>query len=119
MNRVMRKPSPGAGRFSKSMAGVCSLTVLRSSYASDGGWQPPCLKRTEIHRAAPNGASASDEKRRCRVLDERGYATRREMATSSWLGSPGRVARYRVPMGPDHDPPARDVSSGPRDAHAR
>src|SRR3954447_7732784 len=22
-------------------------------------------------------------------------------------------------MGPDHDPPARDVSSGPRDAHAR
>src|SRR4051812_47739755 len=70
MNRVMRKPSPGAGRFSKSMAGVCSLTVLRSSYASDGGWQPPGLKPTEIHRAAPNGASASDEKRRYRVLDE-------------------------------------------------
>jgi hypothetical protein len=33
MNWVMRKPSLGTGRFSTSIAGVCSLTGLRSSAA--------------------------------------------------------------------------------------
>jgi hypothetical protein len=33
MKWVTRKPSLGAGKFSKSIAGMCWLTVLRFSYA--------------------------------------------------------------------------------------
>jgi hypothetical protein len=34
MKCVTRKPSVGVGRFSKSIAGVCSVTILPSSDGS-------------------------------------------------------------------------------------
>src|SRR2546430_1365332 len=60
MKCVTRKPSLGAGRFSKSIAGVCSLTVRRSSYASGFAVSVDVLL-TEHRDPLPEPLSQSDD----------------------------------------------------------
>jgi hypothetical protein len=60
MNSVTRKPSLGAGRFSKSMEGVCSVTVTSLSCWPD----------------SRSAADDADRERGAHAHDQRRYAGR-------------------------------------------
>src|SRR5690348_11235585 len=73
MNRVTLKPSLGAGRFSKSMAGVGSVTALRSPDMSFdcGEGRRSCSVATVVHETRYKKAQheTDDDKNRDRRTD--------------------------------------------------
>src|SRR5438094_1627930 len=87
MNSVTRKPSLGVGRFSKSMAGVRSVTILCSFGRVLGLWQYP---RSLRRLSTTGGGGSVEEQARTRELDAR--------------------SRYLTPPDPVLMPPPLDLS---------
>jgi hypothetical protein len=120
MKWVTRKPSLGEGRFSKSIAGVCSLTVLCSPYAAN---------EVATLLIAPDG-----DRRRCASGQDRHasgeFRLGREAAADREAMRPALAARFRDGIGDTSFPalprsasispcrrPGQATSSGARSAH--
>jgi hypothetical protein len=89
MNSVTRKPSLGAGRFSKSMYGVCSVTAYHSSFAFSGPGHSPSEPNSAATNAPERGQNLHVD---CLVSRSSSTESRRAKAGTAAPALPLRVA---------------------------